>query len=125
MNFQPSIPAESLYSWESQVCQYPYTGKPGISYMLGPTEEGLVDCLLFRNEKGHVVGILNHFPWDGIWEKKGNVNIWINRRWQGKGVGEALWREAVQRFGARLEGQRFTEAGARFAERMAEKGIGI
>jgi ribosomal protein S18 acetylase RimI-like enzyme len=124
--FRPTIPAELLFSWQSQVCQYPYTGEPGISYMEGPTEEGIVDCLLYRNDKGHIIGILNHYSFDavtsdGAWEKKGNVNIWIHRSYQRQGIGRALWEEAVRRWGVRLQGQRMTPAGAAFAEALTRE----
>lgn len=121
MKFQVSIPNESLFSWQSQVCQYPYVGEPGITYMEGPTQEGIVDCLLYRNDKGHIVGILNHFPWDGHWEKRGNCNIWVHRKWQRQGIGRALWEEAVRRWGCKLEGQRFTTAGAAFANALSRE----
>lgn len=121
MPFEASIPDEALFSWESQVCQYPYNGEPGISYMSGPTPAGIVDCLIYRNEKGHVRGILNRYRSDNQWERRNNVNVWVHPRHQGQGIGTALWEEAVRRWGVKLEGQRFTKAGARFAQRLSEK----
>lgn len=119
--FKPTIPQDQLYSWGSQVCQYPYKGEPGISYQEGPIPSGIVHCLLYRNEKGHVRGILNYFDFLTEWEKPGNVNIWVHPRHQGEGIGTALWNEAVRRWGVTLSGQRFTEAGAKFAEALHRK----
>jgi ribosomal protein S18 acetylase RimI-like enzyme len=131
-DFIPTIPTEQLFSWESQVCQYPYRGEPGISYFPGPTSEGLVHCLLYRNEKGHVRGILNYYDFrsattmpgtgEEVWEEPGNVNIWVHPKHQGRGIGTALWHEAVRRWGVTLEGQRFTAAGALFAQKLAVEG---
>lgn len=125
MPFVATIPTESLYSWGSQVCQYDYKGEPGIRYEEGPIPSGrIVHCLLYRNEKGHVRGILNYFDEqfaDSEWEKPGNVNIWVHPRCQGQGIGTALWREAQRRWGVTLEGQRMTPAGAAFANHLAKE----
>lgn len=128
MGFKATIPPEQLYSWESQVCQYPYKGEPGVSYMEGPIGGGrIVHCLLFRNERGHVRGILNYFDdqfIDGEWQKPGDVNIWIHPKSHGQGIGTALWKEAVRRWNVRLETQdKMTPAGAKFAEALMREGI--
>lgn len=109
-----------LLSWESQVVQYPATGEPGIGYFAGETSLGVVDCLLWRDEKGRVRGILNRYGIDfPPYEKAGNVNIWIRPSHQRQGIGRALIEEAIRRWGPiNYEQQQFTEAGAAFARQL-------
>jgi GNAT superfamily N-acetyltransferase len=125
MEFTPTMRGDELLSWESQVCQYPYKGEPGVSYFAGVVEDvGTVHCLLYRDDKGHVIGILNYFDFVSVWQKPGDVNIWIHKRHQGEGVGKALWTEAVRRWNVKLQNQtKMTPAGAAFAEAMMREGI--
>jgi GNAT superfamily N-acetyltransferase len=122
MTFTASIPSYALYTWDSQACQYPTFGEPGISYFAGVTDLGTVDCLLYRNERGVVVGILNYYDFDSPWEVRGNVNVWVRRNAQGRGIGTALIEEAHRRWTIDLDQQRFTPEGAAFAERLRERG---
>lgn len=116
------IPDHGLFPWESQVVQYPEVGPPGIDYFKGDIGEGQwVDCLLYRDADGRVVGILNHYPFETPWEKVGNVNIWIHPERQRQGVGSALVLEAMSRYGIDFEQQRYTYAGARLACKIIEK----
>lgn len=132
MTYKATIQPEDLFSWASQVCQYPYTGEPGISYMEGPIPSGfIVHCILYRNEKGHVRGILNYFDEQfadgagGGWQKPGDVNIWVHPKCQGRGIGTALWQEAVRRWGVKLNTQeKMTPAGAAFANHLAKANRG-
>jgi GNAT superfamily N-acetyltransferase len=118
--FKATITPEHLYSWESQVRQYPYQGEPGIEYHAGVIKAGIVHCLLYRNDKGHIRGILNYFDFESEWQKPGDVNIWVRRGSQGQGIGRALWLEAKRRWGVSLEAQRnnMTPAGAAFANAL-------
>jgi GNAT superfamily N-acetyltransferase len=122
MTFEVRIPQDWLFSWESQARQYPAFGEPGISYFAGETEVGTVDCLLFRDDRGVVVGILNHYGFDSAWEQKGNVNVWVRRNRQGRGIGTALINEAKTRWKINLDQQRFTPSGAKFAEKLRADG---
>lgn len=120
--FKATLP--EVYPWESQVIQYPYSGEPGITYVEGiidPTYS--VDCLLYRDEHGLLVGVLNHYPADFYpYERRGNVNIWVREDQQRKGIATALWREAEQHWPVVLEGQRFTKAGAALATHLQSAG---
>jgi len=122
MPFEPSIPAFALFSFESQASQYPKTGEPGISYFAGETEHGTVDCLLFRSKRGAVVGILNHYGFDSIWEKTGNVNVWVREDHQRRGIATALLQEAATRWTINLDQQRFTPDGVALAEKLRSAG---
>lgn len=118
----------TIYSWDSQVKQYEKVGKPGISLFVGEISVGrvqvdgidimdalcnYVECLLYRNNKGHVIGILNYYRW-GVegFEDPGNVNIWVHPRRQRRGIGTALLAEAEKRFGPlNFEQQTYSTAG--------------
>lgn len=122
MTFQASIPTYALFSWESQARQYPTFGTPGIDYFAGVTDYGTVDCLLYRNEQGVVIGILNHYGFDSAWETKGNVNVWVRKDYQRQGIGTALIRKAMIHWAINLDQQRFTPEGVAFAERLRADG---
>lgn len=123
MTFNVTLAADFLFSWESQANQYPAKGRPGVSYFAGETPLGTVDCLLYRDIKGNVVGILNHYGFDSIWEKPGNVNIWVRPDKQRRGIATLLVREAARRWDVNLDQQRFTESGAALATRLRADGI--
>jgi GNAT superfamily N-acetyltransferase len=111
------VPTEQMYSWESQLAQYSRTGPPGISYFSGRvTDEIFVDCLLYRDEAGEIVGILNHYPTDlPPHERQGGRNIWVHPGRRRQGIGTALLLEALIRFGPVPEGDpKFTDAGLGF-----------
>jgi GNAT superfamily N-acetyltransferase len=125
MTFQASIPDHLHFSWESQATQYPRDGEPGIGYFAGETDYGIVHCLLYRNKRGALVGILNYY--DGylkpnVWETAGNVNVWVRLDYQRRGIGTALVAEAKQRWDINLDQQRFTASGAAFAEKLRSDG---
>lgn len=122
MTFQASLDPEFLYSWESQVSQYPLNGVPGIEYFPGPTPYGTVDCLLFRDVHGKVVGILNHYGFDSPYESTGNVNIWVHPHRQRRGIGTALIKAATGLWPINLDQQRFTPSGMAFAEKLRADG---
>lgn len=126
MTFTPSIPEGLAFSWDSQVTQYPAKGAPGIGYFAGETDYGVVHCLLYRNAKGEVVGILNYY--DGhlkpnVWETAGNTNVWVHPERQRRGIATALIRKAKDRWPINLDQQRFTASGAAFAEHLRAEGI--
>lgn len=106
------------FPWTSQAMQYPTLGPAGISYFAGeiPSINYTVDCLLYRDSEGHLLGILNHYPKDQPpWEKAGNVNIWVHPDAKRRGIGTALLAEADRRWSINLDQQRFTPEGAAFA----------
>lgn len=122
MTFRATIPSSLILAWQGQAEQYPAYGEPGISYFPGRTSYGVVDCLLYRNEQGVVVGILNHYGFDSPWEKTGNVNVFVRRNAQRQGIGTALINEAKTRWTINLDQQHFTPEGVAFAERLRSDG---
>ena len=112
--------AGPILSWASQVKQYPPLGEPGIGYFAGETGLGTVDCLLWRDDRGVLRGILNRYGHDfPPYEKAGNVNIFVQPEYHRQGIGTALVAEAERRWGPiNLDQQQFTEAGERLADRI-------
>jgi len=114
----PTVTDQTFLSWESQASQYPGHGPPGISYMRGQlTPTYHVDCLLYRDEAGMLLGILNHYPADlPPAQPKGSVNVWVHPAHRRSGVGRALILEAFERWEVRRYAQAFTKSGAELFE---------
>jgi len=118
-----------VWSFRSQAKQYPDDGPPGISYFKGVVDDSTwVDCLLYRDDSGKVIGILNHYPFalvdpddPRIVERRGNINIFIDPKHQGKGIATKLVDEAVSRYNVDLRRQRYSEEGANFINRYIRK----
>ena len=126
LNLTANVSDEQMYTWESQAAQYPRTGPPGISYVRGAvTDELFVDCLLYRDETGELVGILNHYPADfPPYEREGDENIWVHPGRRRQGIGTALLLEARFRWGLRPNGPndlKVTESGVQFLKGLDEK----
>jgi uncharacterized protein YndB with AHSA1/START domain/GNAT superfamily N-acetyltransferase len=100
LNLTANVSEDRMYSWGSQAAQYPPKGPPGISYFRGELGDGLhVDCLLYRDESGDLVGILNHYPTDiPPHERAGAQNIWVHPDRRRQGIGSALSAEAFMRW---------------------------
>ena len=133
---------ELAFDFKSQVEQYEPKGPKGVSYVqnkitdLVPGTAFKVDTLLYRDAGGKIVGILNHYPQDiaagragGIHgnmrvliERKGAINILVDPKHQGEGIGTNLIREAGKRFNIDLAAQDYTKAGAALANRAAGHG---
>lgn len=126
-------PFEEIYSFQSQVVQYPQNGPSGISYFRGASpwmeEQGKwVDALLFRDDNGRVRGILNHYPFDlidpenpSVREERGNINIFIDPLYKNKRVGTALLDEAISRYDVDLNKQNYSTEGAAFINAYVRK----
>jgi GNAT superfamily N-acetyltransferase len=114
------------FDWWSQVSQFVKQGKPGITLespetpVYGPDGHEYfttVDCLLYRNRKGALVGILYHYNDDtydvagNLVEKKGNVNVMVRPSSRRAGVGTRLVRDALARWDIDLQVQQYTDAG--------------
>jgi uncharacterized protein YndB with AHSA1/START domain len=109
-----NVPDEKMYTWESQAAQYPPTGPPGISYFRGDlSEELFVNCLLYRDETGELIGILNHYPTEfPPHERAGDENIWVRPDRRRRGIGSALLSEASLRWpSAFFRGEAVPDAG--------------
>jgi uncharacterized protein YndB with AHSA1/START domain len=126
-NLVANVPDEQMYTWESQAAQYSPTGPPGISYFCGKlSDELFVDCLLYRDETGELVGILNHYPADlSSLEREGDQNIWVHPGRRRQGIGSALITEAFLRWGpvpnANTGDLKLTESGVQLVQGMEEK----
>jgi len=118
------VPDVKMPSWESQAAQYSKTGPPGISYFRGHvTADYYVDCLLYRDEDGELVGILNHYPADyPPYEREGSGNIWVHPDRRRQGIGTELVLESMRRWEP-LEPKdvRYSEAGLEWATALASK----
>ena len=119
------IPNEKAYTWESQVCQFPETGEPGITLdrQLRPGFNGgtWIDVLLYRNETGKLVGIFYHYNENNLWQNPGDCNLFVDPDHRRQGVGTALLREADQRWEL-ADQDTYTEAGNAWIEGLVAKG---
>lgn len=108
--------AEVARWWPQQVRCYPQFGSPGITYFAGVRHDGVVDCLLWRDEDGRVGGILNHYPTDfPPFERAGNLCLWVAPGWQRRGIGRALLTEANRRWTIDFDQQLYTRGGLALA----------
>jgi uncharacterized protein YndB with AHSA1/START domain len=125
LSLTANVPDEQMFTWESQAAQYPPSGPPGISYFRGDLSEGLfVDCLLYRDETGELVGILNHYPTDfPPHEREGDENVWVRPDRRRQGVGSALITEAFLRWPPNQNAGdlKLTESGVQLLGGMEEK----
>lgn len=123
---------EGALSWESQIVQYRDAEPPSeagtITYYAGSVDSlPPVDCLLYwaptpDGVRLRIVGILNHYAVDyPPWEKAGNVNVWVRRSHQRRGIATALWDEAQRRWPVSLDQQRFTVPGAALADALVNR----
>jgi uncharacterized protein YndB with AHSA1/START domain len=115
------------FAWESQAAQYPRTGPPGISYFRAELPNNsdklslFVHCLLYRDETGELVGILNHYPTDlPPLQREGDRNVWVRPDRRRQGIGSALLTEAMLRWTPTRD-PHLTESGVRLVEGMEEK----
>jgi GNAT superfamily N-acetyltransferase len=119
--------AEPAFGWESQAAQWLHHGEPGISFerhSVGTYPHlHIVDCLLYRDEEGLLVGLLYHYCDDSRYEEAGNVNIMVKPENQRRGIGTALLVDAMARWNIDLSAQNLTLAGAFFLRHLSEKGI--
>ena len=109
------IPAVANFPefWSQQVGQYPPKGPPGISYFKGVVDADIhVDCLLYRDKRGKLIGVLNHYAFDmPPYESKGNINVMVDPEHQGEGIGKLLLKEAMKRWDVNLAQQHWTPSG--------------
>ena len=120
---------EEIFTWDSQASQYPADGPPGISHLrvqIGPPENGdsdpRIECLLYRDESGKLVGILNYFP-VGVQdlEKPGAGALFVHPEHRRQGIATALSREWLKRWDYWDEGaMTFSASGAAFVNGQRE-----
>ena len=117
-----SATTEAMLDWDTQVGWYPPQGPPGLSYYPGQTPLGVIDCLLWRNEAGEVVGILNHYPFrtpEG--QEPGTFNCWVKPGGQRRGIATRLADEALRRWPVDLTKQAYTAEGAVATSKWAKR----
>jgi GNAT superfamily N-acetyltransferase len=112
------------FQFSAQSRQYPRRGPRGISYFAGTTEsdDTVVDCLLFRDKHGILRGILNYYATSiPPFETAGSVNIFVEPRFQRKGIATKLLRVALDRWPTiNLDGQTYSTDGKKFITRFRE-----
>lgn len=126
---QPSIRnrlmTSGVFSWESQAGQYPAIGSPGIRYYRGSFPGKMkfyVDCWLYRDESGELVGILNHYPIPSRYQKKGDVNIWVRPDKKRCGIATALLKHALKTYDdIDLRRQDYSNEGLMFIKSFVER----
>lgn len=86
--------------WDSMHEQYALKGTPGITYFKGViSPKKWVDCLLYYDKDGDLVGIHCHYGFDfPPHEKKGNNLTVVAPGVQRKGIGTKLLQEALKRW---------------------------
>jgi len=111
--------------WDQQVGQYPRKGPPGLSYFrgeMGGPDDWYVDCLLWRDKKGKLLGVVNHYPVDmPPHELKGNINVMVDPAHQGEGIGKTLLKAAIKRWDVNLDQQNWTPKGDRLRQSVDPK----
>ena len=118
----PLVASRQILEWSTQQWQYPPIGRPGLSYFPGVTPLGTIDCLLWRNEAGELIGILNHYPFrTAEGQEPGSINIWVHPEWQRRGVATRLIEEADRRWQLDFNAQSLTPAGVRWLHHVMRK----
>jgi GNAT superfamily N-acetyltransferase len=129
----PIIPDEAMFSFESQSCQFPEKGNPGLEHLVvddsakelhpkGTIPEGsvMVHCITWRKMSGDLIGILYYYPVDNPWEKAGNVNLYIDPKHRRQGIGTKLLDYAFTQWKIKIEQQRYSLGGAYFIKAYVE-----
>ena len=122
--FTPRMVQGPMLTWESQACQYPSTGEPGITYLAGdiPDEEP-VNCLLYYGKDGRLAGILNHYAVDyPPYEQAGNANTFVHPLKRRQGIATALLKEAMRRWDIDLSQQQYSREGLVLVTRLYQRG---
>jgi GNAT superfamily N-acetyltransferase len=110
---------DSVWTWKSQVIQYPLRGPKGISLFNAEIDAKEIHCLLYRDKNGKVRGILNHYPFNmpsrsnsaELIEKAGNVNVWTDPKFQRRGIATKLLADADERWNLNFAQQLYTAEG--------------
>jgi GNAT superfamily N-acetyltransferase len=87
-----------IHTWRSQACQYAPTGDPGITLehynICIQGSYTMVDCLLYRDTDGTLIGIWNHYNENNPFQAPGSCNLWVRPDKQRQGIGTELLRRA-------------------------------
>lgn len=120
------IPGPAL-SWASQVRQYPQRGKFGdhiVQWTFMVNGRHPVECLLYYDNARRLRGILNFYPQDvPPWEKKDNVNVFVDPETRRQGIATRLIRAALERWPhLNADQQRYTPEGLALVEHLESLG---
>jgi hypothetical protein len=100
-------------NWPVVAREHPRVGPPGLRHaILRHHTGGTVGCLSWRDNSGQVRGLLYHYQCDfPPYERRGNVNLWIDPAWHRRGLGSSLLAEADRRWTVNFAQQKYTTAG--------------
>jgi GNAT superfamily N-acetyltransferase len=116
--------------WHQQAAQAPQTGTPN---SIKQTRIEEAEALLFYDDAGCLRGMLKYFEkdvprsnqfGDYLVAHAGELVIIVDPRYQRRGVGTKLLREAIAQWQIDLERQRYTPSGAAFVNEFQPKEVG-
>jgi GNAT superfamily N-acetyltransferase len=88
----------AIHEWQTQARQYAPTGDPGITVehhnICIQGHYTMVDCLLYRDHDGTLIGIWNHYNENNPLQAPGSCNLWVRPDRQRQGIATALLRRA-------------------------------
>jgi hypothetical protein len=116
------IAAGMKYDWEHEACQYAHTGTPGIHLEQHSYYQSVVDCLLYRDAQGLLVGILNHYNEGNPFEHAGALNVWVKPGNTRQGIATELLREANKHWTLTNEHLSYTPEGDAWIESLVQQG---
>lgn len=119
MKLLPQFVLDILMPWSSQVLQYDPTGEPGLSHFLGdmPGDLPPVDCLLWRDDDGTLIGVLTYYSVDyyesdgTLLDAAGNFTVLVHPDKRRQGIGRKLLSEAERRWKLNFDQQIYTPSG--------------
>jgi hypothetical protein len=110
------------YSWDHEACQYAPIGVPGIHLETHAFMASVVDCLLYRDSGGRLIGILNHYNENNPLEKPNAMNVWVKPENQRRGIATELLREANKLWTLTNEHLRYTVEGDAWIASLVAQG---
>jgi GNAT superfamily N-acetyltransferase len=110
------------YDWGHEACQYAHYGTPGIHLETHAFMQSVVDCLLYRDEAGLLIGILNHYNENNPYEGPGAMNVWVKPENQRQGIATELLRRANELWTLSNEHLKYTPDGDAWIESLVQQG---
>lgn len=100
-------------NWPRVVREHPHVGPPGLRHaVLRHHTGGTIDCLSWRDRGGQLRAVLYHYRCDfRLYERRGNVNLWVDPAWHRRGLGSDLLADADRRWKPNFVQQSYTTAG--------------
>lgn len=114
-----------VFSWESQLAQYPRLGPRNITTFDGEVTgyDVPVKCVLYRDSKGLLRGIFNYYSVDYLpYEKAGNFLVLVDPKRRRQGIASSLLHVAETLYGPiDYNQQRYSPEG--YAFMLAYRGL--